>query len=91
MAILTPSEHRRKPDGPFENPWPPVLTMLASAMGLLRLPFERATPLPQDLHGVKTVKTIKPNFEVFDSVDKLCATWLGHAVWIHRWIVYSEY
>ncbi|KAJ7803485.1 Metallo-hydrolase/oxidoreductase [Mycena olivaceomarginata] len=48
-------------------------------MGLLRLPFERATPLPQDLHGVKTVKTIKPNFEVFDSVDKLCATWLGHA------------
>ncbi|KAJ6594555.1 Metallo-hydrolase/oxidoreductase [Mycena capillaripes] len=46
----------------------------------MRLPFVRATPLAQDLHGVKTVKTIKPNFEVLDSVDKLCATWLGHAV-----------
>ncbi|KAJ7019221.1 Metallo-hydrolase/oxidoreductase [Mycena alexandri] len=48
-------------------------------MALMRLPFVRATPLQQDLHGVKTVKTIKPNFEVLDSVDKLCATWLGHA------------
>ncbi|KAJ7090904.1 Metallo-hydrolase/oxidoreductase [Mycena belliarum] len=45
----------------------------------MRLPFVRATPLNQDLHGVKTVKTIEPNFEVLDSVDKLCATWLGHA------------
>ncbi|KAJ7933952.1 beta-lactamase superfamily domain-containing protein [Mycena leptocephala] len=79
MAVLTPSKNRRNADGPFENPWPPVLTMLASALGLMRLPFVRATPLQQDLHGVKTVKTVKPNFEVLDSVDKLCATWLGHA------------
>ncbi|KAJ7467015.1 Metallo-hydrolase/oxidoreductase [Mycena latifolia] len=48
-------------------------------MSLMRLPFVRATPLQQDLHGVKTIKTIKPNFEVLDSVEKLCATWLGHA------------
>ncbi|KAJ7633497.1 Metallo-hydrolase/oxidoreductase [Mycena polygramma] len=48
-------------------------------MALMRLPFVRATPLQQDLHGVKTVKTVKPNFEVFEAVDTLCATWLGHA------------
>ncbi|KAJ7502515.1 Metallo-hydrolase/oxidoreductase [Mycena galericulata] len=53
--------------------------MLASAVGLMRLPFVRATPLQQDLHGVKTVKTIKPNFEVLEEVDKICAAWLGHA------------
>ncbi|KAJ7141084.1 beta-lactamase superfamily domain-containing protein [Mycena epipterygia] len=78
-AVFTPSKYRREPTGPFENPWPPVLTMLASAVALMRFPFVRATPLQQDLHGVKTVKTIKPNFEVLDSVEKLCATWLGHA------------
>jgi len=78
MSILTPSENRRNAEGPFENPWPPVLTMLASAIGLMRLPFVRATPLQQDLHGVKTIKTVKPNFESLDP-DKLCATWLGHA------------
>ncbi|KAJ6507382.1 Metallo-hydrolase/oxidoreductase [Mycena vitilis] len=48
-------------------------------MALMRLPFVRATPLQQDLHGVKTVKTVKPDFKVFEAVDKLCATWLGHA------------
>ncbi|KAF7376662.1 Metallo-hydrolase/oxidoreductase [Mycena sanguinolenta] len=63
----------------LKTPWPPVLTMLASAIGLMRLPFVRATPLQQSLHGVKTVKTIKPDFQVLDSVEKLWATWLGHA------------
>ncbi|KAJ7282555.1 Metallo-hydrolase/oxidoreductase [Mycena rebaudengoi] len=45
----------------------------------MRLPFARATPLQQDLHGVKTIKTVKPNFELLDSVEDLWATWLGHA------------
>ncbi|KAJ7122030.1 Metallo-hydrolase/oxidoreductase [Mycena crocata] len=80
MAVFTLSkDHRNPTSGPFENPWPPVLTMFASAVALMRLPFVRATPLQQDLHGVKTVKTIKPNFQVLDAVEKLCTTWLGHA------------
>ncbi|KAJ7646569.1 Metallo-hydrolase/oxidoreductase [Roridomyces roridus] len=48
-------------------------------MGLMRLPFERAKPLQHDLHGVKTIQTVKPDFGVFEATDKLCATWLGHA------------
>jgi hypothetical protein len=80
MSVLTASDTRRNPDGPFSNPWPPVLTMFASAVALMRLPFARATPLQQDLHGVKTIKTVKPDFELLDSVEDLWATWLGHAV-----------
>ncbi|KAJ6616682.1 Metallo-hydrolase/oxidoreductase [Mycena sp. CBHHK59/15] len=48
-------------------------------MALMRFPFVRATPLQQDLYGVKTVKTVKPDFEVFKSVENICASWLGHA------------
>ncbi|KAK6996981.1 Metallo-hydrolase/oxidoreductase [Favolaschia claudopus] len=79
MATITLSDDHRD-NGPFENPWPPVLTMLASAISLMRLPFVRASPLQQDLHGVKTVKTVTPDFSILSqSVDKLGATWLGHA------------
>jgi hypothetical protein len=67
--VLTASNTRRNPAGPFSNPWSPVPTMFASAVALMRLAFARATPLQQDLHGVKTIKTIKPDFQLLDSVE----------------------
>ncbi|KAJ7049975.1 Metallo-hydrolase/oxidoreductase [Mycena amicta] len=79
MPIHSASNFHESKTGPFENPWPPVLTMLASAMALMKLPFERATPYKHDLPHVKTVKTVKPNFEALEATDKLCAMWLGHA------------
>ncbi|KAF7315956.1 Metallo-hydrolase/oxidoreductase [Mycena indigotica] len=79
MPVHTPSHYHKSRRGPFENPWPPVLTMMASAMALMKLPFERATPYEHDLEYVKTVKTVKPNFGALDDTEKLCAMWLGHA------------
>nr|GAT44954.1 metallo-hydrolase/oxidoreductase [Mycena chlorophos] len=79
MPIQTSANYHKSRTGPFENPWPPVLTMMASAIALLRLPIERALPYAHDLPHVKTVQTVKPDFDVFKSTDKLCAMWLGHA------------
>ncbi|CAK5265891.1 unnamed protein product [Mycena citricolor] len=79
-AILSPSKHHQNTSGPFENPWPPVLTMFASAISLLRFPFERATPLEHDLHGVATIESRKPDWSILDQAeDRVGACWLGHA------------
>ncbi|KAJ7213057.1 beta-lactamase superfamily domain-containing protein [Mycena pura] len=78
-AVYTRSNYHKSRTGPYENPWPPVISIFESALAFLRLPFERATPLQHDLPHVKTVKTVKPDFAALDAGDRLCAMWLGHA------------
>ncbi|KAF7324145.1 Metallo-hydrolase/oxidoreductase [Mycena kentingensis (nom. inval.)] len=79
MPTHTCSNYHKSTTTVYQNPWPPVLTLAASAAALLRLPFERTKPYTHDLPDIETVKTLPADFATLQQTDKLCAMWLGHA------------